>query len=91
MTNADYLQCMRVCTAGTPIQNDLSEFHAVFDLTCPGLLGNLNTFRKMYEGPIQRGRDADATEKQVGPACLRARGCCLLPATRRSKRMHVCV
>jgi hypothetical protein len=51
--------------AGTPIQNDLSEFHAVFDLACPGLLGNLNLFRKTYEGPIQRGRDADATDKQV--------------------------
>lgn len=37
----------------------------MFDLACPGLLGNLNTFRKVYEGPIQRGRDADATEKQV--------------------------
>jgi hypothetical protein len=56
-----------VAAAGTPIQNDLSEFHAVFDLACPGLLGTLNTFRKVYEGPIQRGRDADATEKQVGP------------------------
>lgn len=51
--------------AGTPIQNDLSEFHAVFDLACPGLLGTLASFRKVYEGPIQRGRDADATEKQV--------------------------
>lgn len=72
MNTADYLQRMCMCAAGTPIQNDLSEFHAVFDLACPGLLGTLNTFRKMYEGPIQRGRDADATDKQVGPACLRA-------------------
>jgi DNA repair and recombination RAD54-like protein len=52
-------------STGTPIQNDLSEFHAVFDLACPDLLGNLNSFRKTYEGPIQCGRDADATEKQV--------------------------
>lgn len=42
-----------------------AEFHAVFDLACPGLLGDLKAFNKMYEGPIQRGRDADATEKQV--------------------------
>lgn len=55
----------RCLNAGTPIQNDLSEFHAVFDLACPGLLGNLNLFRKTYEGPIQHGRDADATDKQV--------------------------
>jgi SNF2 family DNA or RNA helicase len=53
--------------AGTPIQNDLSEFHAVFDLACPGLLGDLKAFNRTYEGPIQCGRDADATEKQVLP------------------------
>ncbi|KAF6257532.1 P-loop containing nucleoside triphosphate hydrolase protein [Scenedesmus sp. NREL 46B-D3] len=55
----------RLLMSGTPIQNDLSEFHAVFDLACPGLLGDLKAFNKTYEGPIQRGRDADATEKQV--------------------------
>jgi hypothetical protein len=54
--------------AGTPIQNDLSEFHAVFDLACPGLLGDLKAFNRTYEGPIQRGRDADATEKQASRA-----------------------
>lgn len=31
---------------GTPIQNDLSEFHAVFDVACPGLLGDANEFRR---------------------------------------------
>lgn len=87
--------------AGTPIQNDLSEFHAVYDVACPGLLGNTNDFRRkvrggaatahlvcgprmsallpsmvllapplpppraQYELPIQRGRDADASEAQV--------------------------
>lgn len=108
--------------AGTPIQNDLSEFHAVYDVACPGLLGNANEFRRkvrsgragttrlaaamharglalyaafpgalrppaavatapgrhqartcwadrplpaQYELPIQRGRDADASEAQV--------------------------
>jgi SNF2 family DNA or RNA helicase len=56
--------------AGTPIQNDLSEFHAVFDLACPGLLGDLKAFNRTYEGPIQRGRDADATEKQVNRASM---------------------
>lgn len=64
---AQRLNSICVSAAGTPIQNDLSEFHAVFDLACPSLLGTLNTFRKVYEGPIQRGRDADATGKQVGP------------------------
>jgi hypothetical protein len=31
---------------GTPIQNDLSEFHAIFEIACPGLLGDANDFRR---------------------------------------------
>jgi SNF2 family DNA or RNA helicase len=60
----DHISC---CFAGTPIQNDLSEFYAVFTLACPGLLGSLAEFRKTYEIPIQNGRDAGATDKQVEP------------------------
>eukprot|EP00775_Hariotina_reticulata_P005925 gene5925-6165_t len=55
----------RLLMSGTPIQNDLSEFYAVFTLACPGLLGSLAEFRKTYEIPIQNGRDAGATDKQV--------------------------
>jgi SNF2 family DNA or RNA helicase len=61
---------------GTPIQNDLSEFHAVYDVALPGLLGDLSHFRKQYEYPILRGRDADASSEQVQCLCLMSLHCC---------------
>lgn len=54
----------RVILSGTPIQNDLSEYYALLDFANPGLLGTPNEFRRNYENPILRGRDADATEKE---------------------------
>lgn len=53
----------RVILSGTPIQNDLSEYFSLLNFANPGLLGTPNEFRKNYEIPILRGRDADATEK----------------------------
>ncbi len=43
--------------AGTPIQNDLLELHALFDLVCPGLLGERAAFRAHFERPITAGSD----------------------------------
>ncbi|KAI7897583.1 P-loop containing nucleoside triphosphate hydrolase protein [Cokeromyces recurvatus] len=54
----------RVILSGTPIQNDLSEYYALLDFANPGLLGTPNEFRRNYENPILRGRDADASEKE---------------------------
>ncbi|KAJ2684829.1 DNA-dependent ATPase protein rad54, partial [Coemansia spiralis] len=62
----------RIILSGTPIQNDLSEYFSLLNFTNPGLLGSTNEFRKQYELPILRGRDALATEKeqQAGDAKL---------------------
>ncbi|KAI7854251.1 P-loop containing nucleoside triphosphate hydrolase protein [Circinella umbellata] len=53
----------RVILSGTPIQNDLSEYYSLLDFANPGLLGTPNEFRRNFENPILRGRDADASEK----------------------------
>ncbi|CAO3678536.1 unnamed protein product [Umbelopsis ramanniana] len=53
----------RVILSGTPIQNDLSEYFSLLNFANPGLLGTPNEFRKNYEIPILKGRDADATQK----------------------------
>ncbi|KAK9452767.1 P-loop containing nucleoside triphosphate hydrolase protein [Dipodascopsis uninucleata] len=53
----------RVILSGTPIQNDLSEYFALLNFANPGLLGSRAEFRKNYELPILRGRDADGTDK----------------------------
>ncbi|KAK8237051.1 DNA repair protein, SNF2 family [Phyllosticta capitalensis] len=52
----------RVILSGTPIQNDLSEYFALLNFANPGYLGTKNEFRKKFEIPILRGRDADGTE-----------------------------
>ncbi|KAJ2906143.1 DNA repair protein rhp54 [Zalerion maritima] len=52
----------RVILSGTPIQNDLSEYFALISFANPGLLGTRLEFRKRFELPILRGRDADACQ-----------------------------
>lgn len=63
----------RVILSGTPIQNDLSEYFALISFANPDLLGTRLEFRKRYEIPILRGRDADASEadRARGDQCLR--------------------
>ncbi|KAI0045277.1 hypothetical protein FA95DRAFT_1561280 [Auriscalpium vulgare] len=55
----------RIILSGTPIQNDLSEFHAMADFCNPGLLDDYNTFRRVYEVPIVRSRAPDCTKKEA--------------------------
>jgi DNA repair and recombination RAD54-like protein len=63
----------RVILSGTPIQNDLSEYFSLISFANPGLLGTRLEFRKKFELPILRGRDAAGTEKdrERGDQCLR--------------------
>jgi DNA repair and recombination RAD54-like protein len=52
----------RVILTGTPIQNDLTEYFSLISFANPDLLGSRLEFRKKFELPILRGRDADASE-----------------------------
>lgn len=63
----------RVILSGTPIQNDLSEYFSLLNFANPSLLGTRLDFRKKYELPILRGRDAAGTDadRQKGDASLR--------------------
>eukprot|EP00730_Choanoeca_flexa_P016522 TRINITY_DN7827_c0_g1_i2.p1 TRINITY_DN7827_c0_g1~~TRINITY_DN7827_c0_g1_i2.p1 ORF type:complete len:638 (+),score=118.21 TRINITY_DN7827_c0_g1_i2:78-1916(+) len=60
----------RVALTGTPVQNDLQEFFTLVDFVNPGLLGSQATFKHIYETPIVRSRQQDATsaEKSLGEA-----------------------
>jgi len=47
LTALNGLHCdARLLITGTPIQNNLTEFHTVANFVCPGLLGDLSSFRK---------------------------------------------
>ncbi|KAI5123982.1 hypothetical protein M0805_006394 [Coniferiporia weirii] len=60
----------RIILSGTPIQNDLSEFHAMADFCNPGLLDDYSVFRKVFENPILKSRapGCSAKELEVGEA-----------------------
>eukprot|EP00003_Mantamonas_plastica_P024212 TRINITY_DN4476_c0_g1_i3.p1 TRINITY_DN4476_c0_g1~~TRINITY_DN4476_c0_g1_i3.p1 ORF type:complete len:681 (+),score=218.17 TRINITY_DN4476_c0_g1_i3:493-2535(+) len=53
----------RVILSGTPIQNQMNEFHAMINFINPDMLGTKNTFMRVFGTPIMRGRNADAETK----------------------------
>jgi SNF2 family DNA or RNA helicase len=58
----------RLLITGTPIQNNLSEFHAVASFVCPGILGTLADFRRDFERPMTAAnrKDASRQHRQAG-------------------------
>uniref|UniRef100_A0A3Q3SYP8 DNA repair and recombination protein RAD54-like n=1 Tax=Mastacembelus armatus TaxID=205130 RepID=A0A3Q3SYP8_9TELE len=53
----------RVLISGTPIQNDLLEYFSLVHFVSAGILGTAQEFKKRFEIPILKGRDADASDK----------------------------
>ena len=65
LTALTSLDCdARLLITGTPIQNKLSEFHALTSFVCPGILGDLASFRRQYEHPINAANNKSATWQQ---------------------------
>ena len=62
----------RVILSGTPIQNDLTEYFSLLNFANPNYLGTRNDFRKKFELPILRGRDAAGSDidRQKGDAAI---------------------
>ena len=64
----------RFCLTGTPIENNLEELRALFDVLLPGYLGDAATFRVRYRQPIERMGQVDRLEtlrRRVAPFVLR--------------------
>lgn len=55
----------RLILTGTPVQNDLAEFFALIDFVNPGLLGEYNTFKRIYEDTIARAQERNASAEAV--------------------------
>lgn len=53
----------RLALTGTPVENRLSELHSIMDFLNPGLLGGVTAFRRRFVLPIERDRQAEATER----------------------------
>lgn len=54
----------RVILSGTPLQNDLLEFHTMFDFVNPGMIGSVSEFKKRFLNPISKGRSSDASPNE---------------------------
>ncbi|MFT4549896.1 MAG: SNF2 family DNA or RNA helicase [Verrucomicrobiales bacterium] len=64
----------RVITTGTPIENNLSELHSLFQFINPGLLGSREKFARRFANPIQKTGNNQARrwlKKLITPFVLR--------------------
>lgn len=72
MTALISLPCeARMCITATPIQNDLGDMYTLANFVCPGVLGDLATFKREYERPITKlssKRNCDSDEIRRGNA-----------------------
>ena len=77
LTNAALNQLdskMRIGLTGTPIENNLTELKALFDIVLPDYLGGDSHFRKHYINPIERHANRtklDELQNIVHPFMLR--------------------
>lgn len=55
----------KVILTGTPIQNNLREYHTMVQLVKPNLLGTEKEFTENFINPIMNGQHANSTESDV--------------------------
>ena len=64
----------RILLSGTPIQNNLLEFHAMVDVVAPNLLGSQKVFKRVFEEPILKSRMPHASKEALKLGKERSQG-----------------
>ncbi|KAF8653005.1 hypothetical protein HU200_062440 [Digitaria exilis] len=55
------MKCIhKIIMTGTPLQNNLMEFHTLMGICKPLLLGDADSFHQKFALPINRGKHRDA-------------------------------
>ncbi|MFN7474176.1 MAG: SNF2-related protein [Burkholderiales bacterium] len=65
---------LRLALTGTPMENHLGELWALFNLLLPGLLGDLETFNRVFRHPIELRAATEQMQKlraRIRPFMLR--------------------
>ncbi|KAL7626630.1 hypothetical protein AAE478_003403 [Parahypoxylon ruwenzoriense] len=60
VTTANFRTHSRIALTGSPLANNVEEYHAMINWVAPNYLSDLREFRSEYSGPITRGLLADS-------------------------------
>lgn len=52
----------KIILTGTPVQNNLEEFYAIFDLIKSGVFGTFSRFKQQFSNPVKVGLQKNATK-----------------------------
>ncbi|KAH6888562.1 hypothetical protein B0T10DRAFT_573335 [Thelonectria olida] len=76
----------RIALTGSPLANNVEEYHSMIDWVAPNFLGPVEEFREIYAQPIQHGlwRDSSSVQKRKALKTLEALKMTVAPKVNRA-------